>query len=89
VDMFSRSSAEDTRLRCLGAINDLPHLGAPRLMRSDKDREITLVAVDPTVPPQGDIVGVVHFTNEPRESDSAEFDIVVRTDMQGPGSAFV
>jgi hypothetical protein len=72
VGMFSRSSAEDTRLRCLGAINDFPHLGAARLMRSDTDREIALVAVDPTGPPQGDILGVVHLINEPGKSDGVD-----------------
>jgi acetyltransferase len=88
VDMFSRSSAEDICLRCLGAIKDFPHLGAARLIRSDKDREIALVAVDAESSPQGEIVGVVHLINEPGKSDSAEFDIMVRTDMQGWGIGF-
>jgi hypothetical protein len=59
VDMFSRSSARDTCRRCLGAIKDLPHLRAARLIRSDRDREIALVAVDAKSSPQGEIVGVV------------------------------
>ena len=88
VDMFSRSSAEDSCLRCLGAIKDFPHLGAARLMRADKDREIALVAIDAGSSLQGEIVGVVHLINEPGSSDSAEFDIMVRTDMQGRGIGF-
>lgn len=88
VDMFSRSSAEDIRLRCLGTIKDFPHLAAARLARCDSDREVALVAIDAESSGSREIVGVVHLVKEPNEPDSAEFDIMVRTDMKGRGVGF-
>jgi acetyltransferase len=88
VGMFARSSAEDICLRCLGAVKDFPRQGAARLMQSDRDREIALVAVDSEIGPLGEIVGVAHLIKEPGKSDGAEFDIMVHTDMQGRGIGF-
>lgn len=88
VDMFSRSSPEDIRLRCLGAIKDFPHLAAARLAKCDSDSEIALVAVDAQNAGSGEILGVVHLANEPSRPGGAEFDIMVRTDMKGHGVGF-
>jgi acetyltransferase len=88
VDMFLRSSAKDVCLRCLGAVRDFPRLGAARLMRADSNRELAIVAVHLDIGPQREIVGVVHLINEPGKSESAEFDVMVRTDMQGRGIGF-
>lgn len=88
VDMFSRSSPEDVRLRCLGAIKDFPHQAAARLANCDADSEIALVAVEAENAEPGEIVGVVHLVNEPSRPGDAEFDIMVRTDMKGHGVGF-
>jgi len=88
VDMFSRSSPEDIRMRCLGAIKDFPHLAAARLAQCGGDEEIALVAVDAESAEPGEIVGVVHLIDEPDEPGGAEFDIMVRTDLKGHGVGF-
>jgi acetyltransferase len=88
VEMFSRSSAEDIRLRCLGTTRDFPHRAAARLAHCDTSREVALVAIDAESSGLGEIVGVVHFVAEPTEPDNAEFDIMVRTDMKGRGVGF-
>jgi acetyltransferase len=87
-DMFSRSSPEDLRLRCLGMIKDFPRLAAARLARCDRDREIALVAVDGEGAAPGEIVGVAHLIEEPAEPGCAEFDILVRTDVKSHGVGF-
>ncbi|MBV9703219.1 MAG: N-acetyltransferase [Methylobacteriaceae bacterium] len=88
VDMFSRSSPEDIRLRCLGTIKDFPHLAAKRLAGCDSTHEVALVAIDAEASGPGEIVGVVHLVDEPTEPGTAEFDIMVRTDMKGHGVGF-
>jgi acetyltransferase len=88
VDMFARSSPEDARLRCLGMIKDFPHLAAARLVHGDGDREIALAAIDTGAPAPGEIVGVVHVIEEPSGPHTAEFDVMVRTDMKGRGVGF-
>ena len=88
VDMFSRSSPEDIRMRCLGAVKDFPHLAAARLAQCDGDKEIALVAVDAEGAEPGEIVGVVHLIDEPDQPGGAEFDIMVRTDLKGHGVGF-
>jgi acetyltransferase len=88
VEMFSRSSPEDIRLRCLGAIKDFPHLAAARLAQRNGDKEIALVAVDAESAEPGEIVGVVHLIDEPDKLGGAEFDIMVRTDLKGHGVGF-
>jgi acetyltransferase len=88
LDMFSHSSAQDIRLRCLGAIKDFPHLAAARLARYDARREIALVAIDAEGPGPAGIVGVVHLIEGPERPGFAEFDIMVRTDRQGRGIGF-
>ncbi|MGO8799290.1 MAG: N-acetyltransferase family protein [Roseiarcus sp.] len=88
VTMFSRSSPEDVRLRCLGAIKDFPHLSAARLAHIDSDKEIALAAVDAESAEPQEIVGVVHLIDQPDEPGAAEFDIMVRTDLKGHGVGF-
>jgi acetyltransferase len=88
VGMFSRSSPEDIRLRCLGAVKDFPHLAAARLAQCDNDKEIALVAVDAEGLEPAEIVGVVHLISDPDAPDGAEFDIMVRTDLKGHGVGF-
>ena len=84
--MFSRASPEDIRLRCLGAIKNFPHLAAARLARADTRHEVALIALD--VEQQNEPVGVVHIIDEPSVPGTAEFDVMVRTDMKGRGVGF-
>ena len=65
-----------------------PHLAAKRLAGCDSTHEVALVAIDAEVSGPGEIVGVVHLVDEPTEPGTAEFDIMVRTDMKGHGVGF-
>jgi acetyltransferase len=49
---------------------------------------MALAAIGVEGPQRGEIVGVAHLINEAAISGSAEFDIMVRTDMQGQGVGF-
>jgi acetyltransferase len=85
-DMFSRSSAEDLRLRCLGTIKDFPRQAAARLVQCDGSNEMALVAVDEEEADRP-IVAVVHIVREPKAA-TAEYDILVRTDKKGLGIGY-
>jgi acetyltransferase len=88
VEMVSLSTAEDIRLRFLGALKQFPHLLAARLSQIDYDREMAFVAVDPQPgPSQGQILGVSRFVATP-DNDEAEFAVMVRSDMKGRGLGF-
>jgi acetyltransferase len=86
--MFSQCTAEDLRLRSLGAIKDFARLIVPRLCRPKCEGEFALVAelIDPNEP--GAIIGVVHLVTDPREPKTAEFDIMIRSDHKGEGVGF-
>jgi acetyltransferase len=83
--MFSHSSAEDLRLRCLGAIKDFPRAAAARLAHCDPGREVAFAAIDLEAPTGAEIVGLVHLIDFPDQPGAAEFDIMVRSDVQSHG----
>jgi acetyltransferase len=88
VEMVSLSTAEDIRLRFLGALKEFPHLLAARLSQIDYDREMAFVAIDPEPgPTQGQILGVSRFVATP-DNDQAEFAVMVRSDKKGRGLGF-
>jgi acetyltransferase len=87
--MFSRSTTHDLRMRCLGAIKDFPQQAAARLTRCDADHETAFVAVDAGGTQPAEIVGLVHLIDEPGKPGVAEFDIMVRSDLQGHGIGFL
>jgi acetyltransferase len=86
--MFAQASPEDIRFRCFGAIKDFPHAMASRLTRIDREREVTLVAVAEDGEP-GAILGVVHIVCETLHPDTAEYDIMIRSDHKGHGLGYL
>jgi len=83
--MFAQSSPGDIRARCLGAIKNFPSEAAARLSRCDGGQEIALVAEKSRSDGAAEIVGLVHLVDFPDEPGLAEFDIMVRSDVQGQG----
>jgi acetyltransferase len=86
-EMLAQASPQDIRFRCFGAIKDFPHTLAARLTRINPERETTLVAVAEEGDP-GAILGVVHIICERLHPDTAEYDIMVRSDHKGHGLGY-
>ncbi|MFG1427529.1 bifunctional acetate--CoA ligase family protein/GNAT family N-acetyltransferase [Roseixanthobacter glucoisosaccharinicivorans] len=83
VDIVRRSDPRDVRMRFLGSLKDFPHLLAARLSQIDYDREMALVAVDAA----GAFLGVVRIIADP-DNETAEYAIMVRSDMKGKGLGY-
>ncbi len=81
VAMVARSAPEDLRLRFFRSIQKFPREVAARFTQIDYDREIGLVALA-----EGDdaLLGLAGLVCDP-ERTSAEFAVMVRSDMQGLG----
>jgi acetyltransferase len=84
VAMVDHCTPEDIRLRFFGSMKTVPHTLAARLSQIDYDREMALLAIDPTGEPGQEIVGVVRLFADP-DNVSAEYAILVRSDFHGQG----
>jgi acetyltransferase len=87
-DMFSRASAEDIYFRLLGAVRDFAAGMADRFTHLDPEKDIAIVAT--TLPDSGpeEIFGIVHLAQEKPDSDTAEYDIMVRSDFKAHGLGY-
>jgi acetyltransferase len=83
--MVERCTPEDIRLRFFGPMKSIPHALAARLSQIDYDREMALLAIEPdAVGTPDEIIGVVRLFVDPDEL-SAEYAILVRSDIHGQG----
>ena len=81
---ISHLSPEDIRFRFFGLVHELPHSEMARLTQIDYDREMAFIAeLRPDDGPR-ETLGVVHTFTDP-DNESAEFAIVVRSDLKGSG----
>lgn len=96
-DMFRRCKPEDLYLRFFQRLRQVPDILAARLTQIDYEREMAFVAhfvahVDPSQPGASarddGILGVVHLIATP-DRDSAEFAIIVRSDIKGMGLGYL
>ena len=88
VELTAACTPEDLRLRFLGPIKTFPHEMAARLSQIDYDREMAFVAVARgSAYGRGPILGVVRLMGDP-EHETAEFAILVRSDMKGRGLGY-
>lgn len=88
--MVQRSDPEDRRLRFFGPLKELSHALAARLSQIDYDREMALIAlenVEPGAQGSPSIGGVVHIVADPN-NESAEYAIMVRSDLKGRGLGY-
>jgi acetyltransferase len=82
VNLIEETSPVDRRLRFFGSLRDLPHDLAARLSQIDYQREMALVALDPTDPDR--LAGVVRLLLDPNE-EHGEFAVLVHSDLKGHG----
>ena len=71
-------------MRFLRAISEFPHELAARLSQIDYDREMAFVAFPVAAGERGEIHGAARLAADP-DGDSAEFAVVVRSDLVGRG----
>jgi acetyltransferase len=79
-DFLEHVSAADIRLRFLGYRKAFPDEMLKRLTQLDYDREIAFVALDE----DGALCGISRLSADPNH-ESAEFGLLVRSDLQGQG----
>ncbi|TVR99895.1 MAG: GNAT family N-acetyltransferase [Rhodospirillales bacterium] len=84
VDMFSRMSPEDIRMRFFAPKKELSHALAARLTQIDYDREMALVLAEPGLAGKSELYGGVRIAADP-DGEKAEYAITVRSDMAGQG----
>ena len=87
-EFISRLEPEDIRFRFFSSVRDLPHSQMARFTQIDFEREMAFIATAPN-PEDGrddepETLGVVRVVTDP-DNETAEFAIVVRSDMKGQG----
>ncbi len=78
---LGRVSRNDLRLRFFHAMKEFSHTFVGRLTQLDYARAMAFVATDPA---SGDVVGVVRLHSDSRY-ESAEYAILLRSDLKGKG----
>jgi acetyltransferase len=81
---LARVSEEDMRWRFLSPLKSLAPEMLVRLTQLDYDRDLAFVAL---APDSGELAGIARYAADP-DHDTAEFGILIRTDMQGQGLGF-
>lgn len=80
----SRLTPEDIRFRFFGLVQELPHSQMARLTQIDYDREMAFIAVGKDENGDDETLGVVRTVTDP-DNITAEFSIVVRSNLKGGG----
>jgi len=84
-DLFDGMSREEVRLRFFRYMKTISHTLAARLTQIDYDRQMALILTDMPAPgTTAPIYGAVHVNMDP-DNESAEFAVMVRSDMTGMG----
>ncbi|MFZ1680132.1 MAG: GNAT family N-acetyltransferase, partial [Rhizobiaceae bacterium] len=77
---FARTTPEDMRMRFLTPRRHFSHEALVRLTQLDYDRDIAFVALDQA----GELCGVSRLAGDP-DRESAEYAVLVRSDLSGHG----
>ncbi|ACK52165.1 GCN5-related N-acetyltransferase [Methylocella silvestris BL2] len=87
-EMFSHASPEDIRFRLLGAVRGFAAHMAERFAHLDPERDAAIVAT--SLPDSGpeEIYGIVHIGQDTPQSDTAEYDVMVRSDFKAHGLGY-
>jgi acetyltransferase len=80
-EFFKHVSQEDIRLRFFSAMKELSHPFIARLTQLDYARAMAFIAIEETT---GKMLGVVRLHTE-ADFSSAEYAILIRTDLKGQG----
>ena len=81
---FEQLSPEDIRFRFFGLIQELPHTQMARFTQIDYNREMAFIATIANRHDHPETLGVVRTIND-ANNHTAEFAIIVRSDMKGQG----
>jgi acetyltransferase len=82
--LIARMSPEDLRLRFFSYVRELRHAQMARLTQVDYDREMAFIATAPDEHGEPETLGVVRTVTDP-DNESAEFAVLVRSDLKGKG----
>ncbi len=83
-EFLSKITMDDMRLRFFSTLRTLPHAEMARLTQIDYDREMAFVAVAPAPGGGRETLAVVRTVTDPN-NDTAEYAILVRSDLKGQG----
>jgi len=82
-EFLSKVTSEDIRFRFFGLVRNLPHTEMARLTQIDYDREMAFIATAPrTDGVELETLGVVRTVTD-LSNDTAEYAILVRSDLKG------
>ncbi|EFL49624.1 GCN5-related N-acetyltransferase [Solidesulfovibrio fructosivorans JJ]] len=81
---FKHLSPEDLRFRFFGVVRELTHTEMARLTQIDYEREMAFIATAPDEDGAPETLGVVRASTRP-DNSSAEFAVIVRSDLKGLG----
>jgi acetyltransferase len=83
-DFFSRLHAEDIQMRFFGSLAKLHHPALARFTQIDYDREMAFIATAPDESGRPETLGEVRTITDP-DNITAEYSIIVRSDLKGTG----
>ena len=85
---FNALDADDVRLRFFSAMRELPPAQLARLTQIDYDRAMAFIAMRTGADGVPETLGVVRAVADP-DNQSAEFAIIVRSDLKGHGLGYI
>jgi acetyl-CoA synthetase (ADP-forming)/acetyltransferase len=85
---FSALDPDDIRLRFFSAMRELPPAQLARLTQIDYDRAMAFIATRAGADGKPETLGVVRAVADP-DNQSAEFAIIVRSDLKGQGLGYI
>ena len=83
-EFISRLTPEDIRFRFFGLVKSLPHSEMAKLTQIDYDREMAFIATGVDKHIRHETLGVVRTVTD-ANNQTAEFAVVVRSDLKGEG----
>ena len=81
---LSRLTPEDVRFRFFSSVRQLPHSQMARFTQIDYERDMAFIATAESDDGAAETLGVVRVVTDP-DNETAEFAIVVRSDLKGQG----
>lgn len=82
--LMSRMSRQDIRYRFFRYVGNFDHMEMARFTQIDYDREMAFVAIASDADGKPESLGIVHTITDP-DNFSAEFSVLVRSDLKGQG----
>jgi len=83
-ELIGRMTPQELRYRFFGTVRKLDHTQLARLTQIDYDREMAFIATRPVAGGRAETLGEVRTATDP-DNSSAEFAIIVRSDIKGTG----